>query len=127
MSENPDQELVPVMLDLAPYLCVSKIRPYFTAKGTGAPQVSALWVAPYVSTGSLEAESHLVDGVATFDPAGIPVVHKLNWLWRDHEQWLIDYHEGPQQIRQAFPSKDEAVAFLKNRIRSFWEQKLANP
>jgi hypothetical protein len=56
MSENSDQELVAVMLELAPYLCVSKIRHYFTAKGTGAPQVRALWVAPYVSTGSLEAK-----------------------------------------------------------------------
>lgn len=121
MSGIPDQELIAVMLELAPYLCVSKIEDYYTAMGTGAPKVRALWVAPEVSTGNFLGISSSVD------KSLIPVVRGLNWLWCDHEQWTIDYHVRYRRARQAFPSKDEAVAFLKNRIQVYWEQKLAYP
>jgi len=39
---------------------------------------------------------------------------------------MIDYHESRQHIRQVFLSKDEAIAFLKNRIRNYWEKRLTN-
>jgi len=125
MSETQDQELVGIILELAPYLCVSTIRDYHTEMGLGAPKVRALWVAPYVSTGSIKGQPH-ADEARNFDPAGIPMVYQLHWLWRDHERWMIDYYESGQRIRQAFLSKDEAIVFLKNRIRNYWEKRLTN-
>lgn len=121
MSETPDQELQAIILELAPYLCVSTIRDYDTEKGQGATKVRALWVAPYVGTGSIRGKPP-VDEAHKFDPAGIPVMHQLHRIWRDPERWMIDYHEGLQHIRQAFLSKDEAIAFLQNRIQDYWEE-----
>jgi len=121
MSGMPDQELIAVMLELAPYLCVSKIKDYHTAMGTGAPKVHALWVAADVSTGSFAGKS------GSIDQSTIPMVHGLHWLWCHHEQWTVDYHVHYRRERQAFPSKQEAVAFLKNRIQVYWTHKLTFP
>jgi hypothetical protein len=79
-------------------------------------------VAPCVSTGSMIGQS-LVDKAGNLDPAGIPVVYQPHWLWRDHERWIIDYYDNFQKMRQTFLSKDEAIHFLQNRIRSYWEKK----
>jgi hypothetical protein len=117
MSRLADQELIAVMIDLAPYLCVSKVRDYYTEMGTGAPKVRALWVAADVSTGSLAATS------GSFDPSAILVVHGVHWLWCDHDEWTVDYDVPYRRERRVFPSKQEAVAFLTNRIETYWKRK----
>lgn len=125
MSEVPDQEFVAVMLELAPYLCVSKIREYQGVRGE--VRVRALMVAADVSTGALNMGSVNPPLPGVYDSSEIPVAARVHWLWCEGDQWTVDYNRDFDKLSQAFNSRGDAVAFLQGRIREYWKQERARP
>ena len=98
-----------VMLELAGYLCASKIR--IDDHGV------RLLIVPYASHGGFDLPAP-VDGRNVIND--IRLVHRPLFLSTANGQWAVDYMIGQVNQCAVFPTRDEALDFIKACIEGYW-------